>query len=52
MGKVKQDIVSWKAHLLRSLNQEEARLDIMNALDDTSVLFSSGLGYEVPTAKV
>ena len=37
-GKAKQDIVSWKAHLLRSLNQEEARLDIMNALDDTSVL--------------
>lgn len=38
MGKAKQDIVSWKAHLLRSVNQEEARLDIMNALDDTSVL--------------
>ena len=38
MGKAKQDIVSWKAHLLRSVNQEEARLDIINALDDTSVL--------------
>ena len=38
MGKAKQDIVSWKAHLLRSVNQEEARLDIVNALDSTSVL--------------
>ena len=38
MGKAKQDIVSWKAHPLRSANQEEARLDIVNALGDTSVL--------------
>lgn len=38
MGKAKQDIVSWKAHLLRSVNQEEARLDIVNALDNKSVL--------------
>jgi len=38
MGKAKQDIVSWKAHLLRSVNQEEARLDIVNTLDNTSVL--------------
>ena len=38
LGKAKQDIVSWKAHLLRSVNQEEARLDIVNALDNTSVL--------------
>ena len=37
IGKAKQDIVSWKAHLLRSVNQE-ARLDIVNALDDTSIL--------------
>lgn len=49
MGKAKQDIVSWKAHLLRSVNQEEARLHIVNELDDT---FSSGLGYEVPSAEV
>ena len=38
MGKAKQDIVSWKAHLLLSVNQEEARLDIVNALDNKSVL--------------
>jgi len=36
-GKAKQDIVSRKAYLLRSVNQEEARLDIVNALDNTSV---------------
>ena len=47
MGKAKQDIVSWKAHLLRSVNQEEARLDIV-----TARFFSSGLGYEVPSAEV
>ena len=38
VGKAEQGIVSWKAYLLRSVNQEEARLDIVNALDDTSVL--------------
>ena len=38
IGKDKQDIVSWKAHLLRSVNQEEARLDIVNAQDDSSIL--------------
>ena len=26
MGKAKQDIVSWKAHILRSVNQEEANI--------------------------
>ena len=38
MEKAKQAIVSWKAHLLWSVDQEEARLDIVNALDSTSVL--------------
>ena len=36
--KAKQDIVSCKARLLQSVNQEEARLDIVNAVDRTSVL--------------
>ena len=36
--KARQDIVNWKAHLLRSVNQEEARLDQLNALDSTSVV--------------
>ena len=34
MGRAKQDIV----HLLRSDNKKEARLDIVNALDATSLL--------------
>lgn len=36
--KSKQDITSWKAHLLRSVNQDEARVDIVDKLDETSVL--------------
>mgnify|MGYP002803906408 CR=1 FL=1 len=36
--KSKQDITSWKAHLLRSVNQDEARVDVIDKLDETSVL--------------
>lgn len=38
VGMSKQDITSWKAHLLRSVNQDEARVDIIDKLDETSVL--------------
>ena len=34
----KQNIDAWKAHLLRSLNQDDARLDILEDLDKNSVL--------------
>ena len=34
----KNNILAWKAHLLRSVNQDEARLDILDALDEFSVL--------------
>ena len=34
----KQNILAWKAHLLRSINQDDARLDILDSLDETSVL--------------
>lgn len=34
----KNNILAWKAHLLRSVNQDEARLDVLDALDETSVL--------------
>ena len=33
----KKNILAWKAHLLRSINQDEARLDILDALDEMSV---------------
>ena len=34
----KKKIEAWKAHLLRSINQDEARLDVLKNLDDHSVL--------------
>ena len=34
----KKNIEARKAHIIRSVNQDVARLDILNALDDTSVL--------------
>ena len=33
-----QCINSWKSHLLRSTNQDESRLDVIDELDETSVL--------------
>ena len=36
--KAKRDINAWKTNLLRSVNQDKARLDILRDLDDTSVL--------------
>ena len=35
--KAKKQILAWKAHLLRSINQDEARLDTIEALNETSV---------------
>ena len=34
----RQNILAWKAHLLRSINQDDARLDVLDSLDETSVL--------------
>ena len=36
--KEKRDIIAWKSHLLRLVNQDKARLDILQDLDGTSVL--------------
>jgi hypothetical protein len=38
MAQSKKNVEAWKAHILRSINQDEARLDILNAFDDKSVL--------------
>ena len=35
---VKNNILAWKAHLLQSVNQDKAHLDILDALDKSSVL--------------
>ena len=32
------NIQAWKAHLLRSLNQDQARLDVIDGLDESSLL--------------
>ena len=37
-GQAKQNILAWKAHLLRCVNRDEARLEVINALDESSVL--------------
>ena len=34
----KQNILAWKAHLLQCVNQDEAPLEVINALDESSVL--------------
>lgn len=38
LAQSKKNVNAWKAHLLRSVNQDEARLDAQNNLDDDSVL--------------
>ena len=37
-GQAKQNILAWKAHFLRCVNRDEARLEVINALDESSVL--------------
>ena len=34
----KKNIEAWKSHIIQYINQDEARLDIINALDNSSVL--------------
>lgn len=38
LAQSKKNVQAWKAHLLRSVNQDDARLDILDGLDDESVL--------------
>ena len=33
-----QNILAWRAHLLRSINEDDACLDVLDSLDDSSVL--------------
>lgn len=34
----RRNVEAWKAHLLRSVNQDEARLDVLNGLEEKEVL--------------
>jgi hypothetical protein len=38
ISQAKKNINAWKSHLLRSINQDECRLDILKGLDNSSVL--------------
>lgn len=38
VNQAKKNIQAWKAHLLRAINQDEARLDVLESLDDSSAL--------------
>ena len=39
-------IQAWKSHLLRSLNQDQARLDVIDELDESSVLLVQEWGMK------
>jgi len=51
-SQAKKHINSWKSHLLRSLNQDECRLDIIKELDETSVLLVLDWGYEISSKEI
>ena len=52
MGRAKQDIVSWIALLLRSVNKKKSKIGHSECTRRHFRSFSSGLSYEVPSAKV
>ena len=53
ISQAKKNVHAWKVHTLRSINQDEARTDIMENLDSNSVLVTrSGLGDEISPKKI
>ena len=47
-----QAIESWKAHQLRSLQQDKARTTALKSLDESSVLITQDRAAEVATTKI
>jgi hypothetical protein len=47
-----KNIEAWKAHILRFINQDEPRLDILKAADDSSVLVVLEMGNKVHPKKL
>ena len=47
---VKTNIYAWRAHIVRSSNQDAARIDILESLEESSVLVI--LGYEIFAEKI
>ena len=47
-----QAIESWKAHQLRSLQQDKPRTTVLESLDESSVLITQDWAAEVATTKI
>ena len=49
----REDIMAWKAHQLRLVNQEETKTNVIKQLDDRSVdRNGSGLDHEVGSYEI
>ena len=48
----KTAILAWKSHLLRSVNQNGARVQLLEVIDELSVLIFSRLGNEISSSEV
>ena len=48
----KADILRWKAHVIRSVNEEQAKQDSMKSVDATSAVIIMGLGHEVSSNEI
>ena len=51
-GPAKQNIWAWKAHLLFCVNQDEARIEVIDALDENSVLLVQESSESLEKGKV
>ena len=51
-GQAKQNIWAWKAHLLHCVNQDEARIEVIDALDENSILLVQESSERLEKAKV
>ena len=50
--RAKADILQWKAHIIRSVNEEQAKQDSMKSVDVTSAVIIMGLGHEVSSNEI
>ena len=50
--RAKADILQWKAHIIRSVNEEQAKQDSMKSVDATSAVIIMGLGHEVSSNEI
>ena len=50
--RAKADILQWKAHIIRSVNEEQAKQDSKKSVDATSAVIIMGLGHEVSSNEI